>query len=75
VCFEIDRTDSVYERGWSALAFGVADRITYDHENERLLPHLRPWTGGPKAHWVRIRVEQWSGRRLPRAWRYPLSPP
>jgi nitroimidazol reductase NimA-like FMN-containing flavoprotein (pyridoxamine 5'-phosphate oxidase superfamily) len=73
VCFQADRSDCVYERGWSALAFGIADQVHDRAEIDRLQQmELRPWAGGAKAHWVRVRVAQWSGRRLPRAWRYPM---
>ena len=73
VCFQADAAESLYERGWSVLGLGIADRVDDPAELARLQElALRPWAGGPKAHWVRIRVEQWSGRRLARAWRYPM---
>jgi uncharacterized protein len=76
VCFQADGSDSLYERGWSALGFGIADRVVDPEELERLQQKgLRPWAGGAKAFWVRIRVQQWTGRRLPRAWRYPMPRP
>jgi uncharacterized protein len=72
-CFQVDRAECLYERGWSALALGTADRIDDPAEIDRLQRlGLRPWAGGAKANWVRITVHQWSGRRLPRAWRYPM---
>jgi hypothetical protein len=75
VCVEIDDADSVDQRGWSALALGIGERVVDPHEVERLHhTHVHPWAGGAKAHWVRVHVEQWSGRRLPRSWRYPMSP-
>jgi hypothetical protein len=75
VCFEVDTWDAVYERGWSALALGVAERVEDPQELERLEGlRLRPWAGGVRRYVVRIRVQQWSGRRLPRAWQYPMSP-
>lgn len=73
VCFQVDHADSLYERGWSALALGLADRVDDPDELERLQRlRLRPWAGGVKANWVRVTVQQWSGRRLPHAWRYPM---
>jgi nitroimidazol reductase NimA-like FMN-containing flavoprotein (pyridoxamine 5'-phosphate oxidase superfamily) len=76
VAFEVDSTDPLYESGWSILAFGMANEVTEEAELGRLrrLP-LRPWARGTKAHWVRIRVVQLTGRRVPRAWRYPSPPP
>jgi nitroimidazol reductase NimA-like FMN-containing flavoprotein (pyridoxamine 5'-phosphate oxidase superfamily) len=76
VCFEVDGADSVYQRGWSALALGVAEWVQDDDVIEQLeRTHVRPWASGAKRHWVRVAVEQWSGRRLARSWRYPMSPP
>jgi nitroimidazol reductase NimA-like FMN-containing flavoprotein (pyridoxamine 5'-phosphate oxidase superfamily) len=73
VCFQVDRAESLYERGWSALALGIADRVDDRAEIERLQRvTLQSWAGGAKANWVRIAVQQWSGRRLPHAWRYPM---
>jgi hypothetical protein len=73
VCFQADVAESVYRRGWSALAFGIANRIDDPAEIAGLQERApRPWAGGHKAYWVRIHVEQWSGRRLANAWRYPM---
>ena len=73
VCFEADRADDLYQRGWSALGIGVADRVDDPCDIAHLEGlGLRPWAGGVKSHWVRVQVQQWSGRRLPRAWRYPM---
>jgi nitroimidazol reductase NimA-like FMN-containing flavoprotein (pyridoxamine 5'-phosphate oxidase superfamily) len=76
VAFEADAADSTYRAGWSVLAFGIADEVVDPAEVARLegLP-VRPWAGGERSHWVRIRVVRISGRRVPRAWRYPAALP
>ncbi len=66
VCFEIDCWDSVSHTGWSVLAKGVADEVLDDDELQRLqsLP-VRPWSRPDlRDHWVRIMVEELTGRRI-----------
>jgi nitroimidazol reductase NimA-like FMN-containing flavoprotein (pyridoxamine 5'-phosphate oxidase superfamily) len=65
VAFEIDGIDAHYHEGWSVLVVGVA-------EEERDASRLRelaglpfgPWVSGPKAHWMRVRGEAVTGRRI-----------
>lgn len=72
VSLQADSTESVYRSGWSVLVFGHASEITDANELRRVnaLP-LRSWAGGDKLYWIKIRPEQITGRRLPRAWQYP----
>jgi hypothetical protein len=52
--------------GWSVLAKGVADEVLDTAEIERLeqLP-VRPWSRPDlRDHWVRIMVEELTGRRI-----------
>lgn len=73
VGFEVDRIDPFTESGWSVLVQGIASVIDDPAELERArrLP-LRPWAPGYHRHYVRIRSELVSGRRvLPRA--HPLA--
>lgn len=65
VAFEIDGIDPLYHEGWSVLVVGAAEEVTDPQELSRLarLP-LAPWGTGPKVHWVRIRADAITGRRL-----------
>jgi nitroimidazol reductase NimA-like FMN-containing flavoprotein (pyridoxamine 5'-phosphate oxidase superfamily) len=66
VCFEVDDWDTVSHTGWSVLAKGVADEVLDDAEIARLeqLP-VRPWSRPDlRDHWVRIMVEELTGRRI-----------
>ncbi len=65
VAFEIDAIDPMYHGGWSVLIYGSAEVVSEAAEIERIteLP-LRPWWPGSRDRWIRIRVEEISGRRL-----------
>jgi nitroimidazol reductase NimA-like FMN-containing flavoprotein (pyridoxamine 5'-phosphate oxidase superfamily) len=65
VCFEVDDIDADSCAGWSVLLKGRAETLTMPEELRRVsaLP-LRYWTIGDKAHWVRIRPIEVTGRRI-----------
>jgi nitroimidazol reductase NimA-like FMN-containing flavoprotein (pyridoxamine 5'-phosphate oxidase superfamily) len=65
VAFQIDGIDPVYHGGFSVLAYGRAEVVNDPAEVARLeqLP-LRPWWPEARDRWIRIRLEQISGRRL-----------
>jgi nitroimidazol reductase NimA-like FMN-containing flavoprotein (pyridoxamine 5'-phosphate oxidase superfamily) len=65
VAFEIDAIDPVYHGGFSVLVYGPAEVVDSEADIARLeaLP-LRPWWPEARDRWIRIRVEQISGRRL-----------
>ncbi len=66
VCFEVDHWDTMSHTGWSVLAKGVADEVLDAEEIARLerLP-VRPWSRPDlRDHWVRIMVEELTGRRV-----------
>ncbi len=65
VAFEIDAIDPMYHGGFSVLAYGPAEVVDAPAEIERLasLP-LRPWWPGSRDRWIRIRVDEITGRRL-----------
>jgi nitroimidazol reductase NimA-like FMN-containing flavoprotein (pyridoxamine 5'-phosphate oxidase superfamily) len=66
VCFEVDDWDTMTHSGWSVLAKGVADEVLDEAEIERLeqLP-VRPWSRPDlRDHWIRIMVEELTGRRI-----------
>lgn len=75
VALEVDAPVMLYKSGWSVLAHGVADEVTGAEELARVraLP-LEPWAGGAREHWLRIRIAQVTGRRLPERGRYPHPP-
>lgn len=65
VAFEVDEFDTLYHDGWSVLAVGVADELREPAQVERAkdLP-LVPWADGRRNHFVAIRPEFLSGRRI-----------
>ncbi len=66
VCFEVDDWDTQTHTGWSVLAKGVADEVLDEEEIARLeqLP-VRPWSRPDlRDHWIRIMVEELTGRRI-----------
>lgn len=66
VAFEVDDSASLHHSGWSVLVQGRAEAITDPGEVARLRHGpLRPWAKGARANWVRISLEEVSGRRIP----------
>ena len=65
VAFQIDAIDPMYHGGVSVLTYGRAEVVESDEEIARLeeLP-LRPWWPEARDRWIRILVEEISGRRL-----------
>jgi uncharacterized protein len=66
VCLEIDGWDAFDHTGWSVLAKGVAEAVDDEATVARLaeLP-VRPWSRPDlRVEWVRIVVEEISGRRI-----------
>ncbi|WP_436762937.1 pyridoxamine 5'-phosphate oxidase family protein [Streptosporangium sp. V21-05] len=65
VAFEADEFDPAARTGWSVTAVGPARAVREPGEIERLsgLP-LRTWTRGGHDHYIVVRAEQLSGRRL-----------
>jgi uncharacterized protein len=65
VAFEIDAFDPMYHGGFSVLVYGPAEVVVDEAEIRRLteLP-VRPWWPEARDRWVRIRVDEISGRRL-----------
>ena len=65
VAFEVDEFDLVTRRGWSVLAVGIATEVSDAAElasGRRM--RLQPMARGDRSHFVRIRPEFLSGRRL-----------
>ena len=58
----IDHRGSV---GWSVIIAGVCEEITDTGELRRVEAlGLEPWAPGTKGHWIRIRANVISGRRI-----------
>ena len=65
VVFEIDESRPLHHTGWSVLVAGTALEVTDPTELERLRSGpLWPWAVRRSAHWVRIVIEQISGREI-----------
>lgn len=66
VCLEIDGWDGLAHTGWSVLVKGVAEAV----DDEAVTAHLdelpvRPWSRPDlRCEWVRIMVEEVSGREI-----------
>ena len=67
VCFEIDMFDRVSRAGWSVVVTGRLEEVTpYDTPAWRRISQLPldPWGATARAHWMRLRSDWISGRRL-----------
>jgi hypothetical protein len=63
--FEIDGIDPDGRVGWSVIIIGVSEEITNPAELRRIEGlGLEPWAPGRKCHWIRIRSNVVSGRRI-----------
>lgn len=65
VAFQVDHIDDSAASGWSVMAVGLAEEVT-DPEELRAVQQLglRPFAGGDRPHFVQIRPEFLSGRRI-----------
>ena len=65
VAFEVDSIDAAMRAGWSVLAVGIAEEITDETDLARARAlDIRPLAGGNRAHFVRVRPDFLSGRRI-----------
>ena len=65
VAFQVDQFDLVTRRGWSVLAVGIATEVSDPDELAAARGlGLQPMAGGDRSHFVTIRPEFLSGRRL-----------
>lgn len=66
VAFEVDEHRSLRHAGWSVLVRGRAEVVTDETDLFHLRAGpLRPWAKGARASWVRIPLDEVSGRRIP----------
>lgn len=70
LAFEVDQFDYENQRGWSVVARGRGEFVTdieeLDHIREVWAP--RPWAGGSRTLFLRLRWTELSGRRVGRGW-------
>jgi nitroimidazol reductase NimA-like FMN-containing flavoprotein (pyridoxamine 5'-phosphate oxidase superfamily) len=66
ISFEADDVEPSLHVGWSVLVFGVAGVVEEPDEIRRLreLP-LTPWERTPKPTFLRLPIQEVTGRRLP----------
>jgi uncharacterized protein len=64
--FEIDAARAGTRSGWSVLVQGTAHEVT-DPDELYELRHgpLKSWATDASEHWIRISIEEISGRRIP----------
>ncbi len=63
--FEIDGVDHAGRVGWSVIILGASEEITDAAELRRIENlGLEPFAPGHKSHWIRIRANVVSGRRI-----------
>jgi nitroimidazol reductase NimA-like FMN-containing flavoprotein (pyridoxamine 5'-phosphate oxidase superfamily) len=63
--FEIDGIDPAGRVGWSVIIVGVCEEITNTADLRRIEGlGLEPWAPGHKGHWIRIRANTVTGRRI-----------
>ena len=66
VAFEVDDSRPLYHSGWSVLVRGTARAVTEEADLERLrLGPLKSWAVRHNPQWIRITIDEISGRRLP----------
>lgn len=77
VAFQTDELDPDLREGWSVTVVGHACLVVDVAELVEMSGlWLEPWVDGPREHFVRIKAEHVTGRRLVRRWAAPpLAPP
>jgi uncharacterized protein len=65
VAFEVDDIDPATRTGWSVVVVGKSEPVT-DIDDLVVLsdPVHRPWPSGDRGHFLRVRAEIVSGRRI-----------
>ena len=65
VAFEVDDFDKEAREGWSVLIQGPAHHLDTDEERRQALEAgIEPWPGGPREHFIEIRPDRITGRRI-----------
>ena len=61
--FEVDEVDELRHVGWSVIARGVLEEASRPVPDEaELREQLQPWAGGAKDCWLRLRIDEVTGR-------------
>ena len=70
LAFEVDGLDPARERGWSVHARGRAEVVTDrdDLAAIRAIAEPRPWAGGGRSLYLRLRWTELTGRKLGSDW-------
>lgn len=64
--FEVDVYTVGSRSGWSVLVQGRAVEVTDAQDLEQLqYSPLKSWVTSPNGHWIRISIDEISGRRIP----------
>jgi uncharacterized protein len=65
VVFEVDVVDDREQAGWSVVVRGTAEDVTeLVSTDPELRDRLEPWAPGPKDRWLRVHVQEVTGRTL-----------
>jgi uncharacterized protein len=65
--FEVDEFDEIAKEGWSVVVAGQVEKIERSLDVDRAEGlGLDPWAPGDKPHWLCIRTEMVTGRRIRR---------
>lgn len=64
--FEVDAARALYRSGWSVVVQGTAREVT-DPDELYELRHgpLKSWATDASEHWIRISIDEISGRSIP----------
>ncbi len=66
VVFEVDDSRPLYQAGWSVVVKGTASEITDEDELDALRRGpLHSWATRASEHWVKIAIDEVTGRRIP----------
>jgi nitroimidazol reductase NimA-like FMN-containing flavoprotein (pyridoxamine 5'-phosphate oxidase superfamily) len=65
VVFEVDDSRALYHAGWSVVVKGTAHEVTDQSELDELRRGpLQSWATRSDEHWVRLSIEEVTGRRI-----------
>jgi nitroimidazol reductase NimA-like FMN-containing flavoprotein (pyridoxamine 5'-phosphate oxidase superfamily) len=70
LAFEIDHIDYDDHKGWSVIAYGVGELVEDTSELQEVTGfwNPKPWAGGARPLYVRLRWKRLSGRRIGGGW-------
>jgi len=61
--FEVDAVDEIDHAGWSVVVRGTVEDVTNRASaDQELVDLLEPWAPGPKDRWMRISIDEVTGR-------------